>query len=109
MNPKHRRSARPDGGAGIGPFLPAAPSHRLEATRREMVGTLMKAGRSAAIARIGPEWRGAGAACRSKPRSALRFRLRRVRVGRAGRCRHPDPVRDGDGKTGRLRTRHRQP
>ena len=52
MNPKHRRSARPEGGAGIAPFLPAALSRRLEAVGRGMVGTLTKASRSAVI---GPE------------------------------------------------------
>ena len=52
MNPKHRRSARPEGGAGIAPFLLAALSRRPEAGGREMVGTLVKTGRTAVI---GPE------------------------------------------------------
>ena len=49
MNPKHRRSARPEGGAGIAPFLLAALSRRPEAVGRGMVGTGMKTSRSAVI------------------------------------------------------------
>lgn len=49
MNPKHQRSAGPEGGAEIEPFLLAVLSHRLEAIGREMVNTVMKASRSAVI------------------------------------------------------------
>ena len=52
MNPKHQRSAGPEGGAAIAPFPPAVRSRRPEAAGRERVGTLVKTGRAAVI---GPE------------------------------------------------------